>query len=1157
VAAASGDKTVLASPLFDMAQTVQVNGRGANPATIQNVAESNRIDSLGSEVFSVGAEIEKSADLEKLQVDSKNSTEMPQSLLSSQPCIVRDDFNRADSTNMGTNWTEQSGDFSISGNRAVGISDSEIVYNGNTTGDLACVDVYSGGNTVKVARVLLKYTSSSDNLRVLLQDSQGDGLYDRIYFERDGGFVFNAVCATSLLTTPISSGRLTAYLDGTTLKGDIDNDFDGTIDQSYQCTNAPQKSGTKIVLSNFNSAQFDNFGTPPNTLTVTKTADTNDGVCNADCSLREAIAAAASGDTIQFASPLFDTAQTVQVNGQLTINKNLTINGRGANLTTVQNIAAASGTSRVFLINSGTTVNLSGLTITGGNLTSGVATPGCGSSNACGGGIYSEGTLTLLNCVVTNNAANGGISTLGGGIFSQTGILTLINSTVSGNTATTTGSFAAGGGIYIQNTGATIFNSTISGNSAVGTSSSQGGGINLNFGVLNLYNSTVTNNSVPNGSDGGGGIYNNGATVNAVNTIISGNTANTNPDVGGALSAASTNNLVGGNAGLLPLGNYGGATPTHALLPTSAAVNSGSNCVVTQTCTVGNQTVAITTDQRGRGRDSRVDIGAYEMVGLTVTKTADTSDGVCDADCSLREAVAAAASGDTIVFASILFDTPQTIQTNGQLTINKTLIINGRGSNLTTVQNIAAASATSRVFFVDLTGNLTLSNLTVTGGNLSSGNFGGGIFNRNFLTVIGCQISGNNTATSGGGIRAGLGGGTDSPTTLIINSTISGNAAQSFGGGLNLSSGNATVINSTISGNQASTAGGISNSAGTTNIVNSTITANMATSGGGGGMRVEASTIILRNSIVAQNTAALGRPDISLVSTGTFTSNGNNLIGNSTDTANAITWQASDLLNQNALLAPLGFYGGATMTHPLLSTSPAVNAGNNCVTNRTCSANNSPVFLTADQRGASRVGNVDIGAFEANNAANGSFRANLPFARVGSNYNFVISPNNGAATYQLTGGNLPSGVNLSTNFAPIAVDQSKDLAPNAVVSLDGLPTQSGIFDFSITTTSGGNSVVTDYRLNVIPTTSANASVSGRVFTNEGNALRNAAVLLTDANGNTRTVKTGSFGIYRIDELAVGQTYLIQIVSKKFTFAPQTVFLTDNLTDLNFTAQGNK
>lgn len=56
---------------------------------------------------------------------------------------------------------------------------------------------------------------------------------------------------------------------------------------------------------------------------------------------------------------------------------------------------------------------------------------------------------------------------------------------------------------------------------------------------------------------------------------------------------------------------------------------------------------------------------------LTVTKTADTNDGSCTADdCSLREAVTAAAAGDTIVFASPLFDSPQTI----------TLLLNSAGS---------------------------------------------------------------------------------------------------------------------------------------------------------------------------------------------------------------------------------------------------------------------------------------------------------------------------------------------------------------------------------------------------------------------------------------------------------------------------------------------
>lgn len=50
------------------------------------------------------------------------------------------------------------------------------------------------------------------------------------------------------------------------------------------------------------------------TFTVTKTADTNDNVCDRDCSLREAITAAnnsPANDTIIFAS-LFNSAQTIE-----------------------------------------------------------------------------------------------------------------------------------------------------------------------------------------------------------------------------------------------------------------------------------------------------------------------------------------------------------------------------------------------------------------------------------------------------------------------------------------------------------------------------------------------------------------------------------------------------------------------------------------------------------------------------------------------------------------------------------------------------------------------------------------------------------------------------------------------------------------------------
>src|SRR5215218_10218392 len=77
---------------------------------------------------------------------------------------------------------------------------------------------------------------------------------------------------------------------------------------------------------------------------------------------------------------------------------------------------------------------------------------------------------------------------------------------------------------------------------------------------------------------------------------------------------------------------------------------------------------------------------------ITVTKTADTNDGVCDADCSLREAMALANStqnyDNAIFFEPSVFGTPQTITlTGGQLESTRvgTLLIQGPGANLLTI----------------------------------------------------------------------------------------------------------------------------------------------------------------------------------------------------------------------------------------------------------------------------------------------------------------------------------------------------------------------------------------------------------------------------------------------------------------------------------------
>ena len=131
-------------------------------------------------------------------------------------------------------------------------------------------------------------------------------------------------------------------------------------------------------------------------ITVNTLLDENDGIAVGGISLRDAIAAAVSGDTINFAASLTSggPASIVLTHGQLLINKSLVINGPGANLLTID----ASGNdptptqdngdgSRVFNIDDGSNnsvdVVISGLTLTGGD------TP-------TGGAIYSLRKLRII-----------------------------------------------------------------------------------------------------------------------------------------------------------------------------------------------------------------------------------------------------------------------------------------------------------------------------------------------------------------------------------------------------------------------------------------------------------------------------------------------------------------------------------------------------------------------------------------------------------------------------------------------------------------------------------------------------------------------------------------------------------------------------------------
>lgn len=85
-------------------------------------------------------------------------------------------------------------------------------------------------------------------------------------------------------------------------------------------------------------------------------------------------------------------------------------------------------------------------------------------------------------------------------------------------------------------------------------------------------------------------------------------------------------------------------------------------------------------------------------------------------------------------------------------------------------------------------------------------------------------------------------------------------------------------------------------------------------------------------------------------------------------------------------------------------------------------------------------------------------------------------------------------------------------------------------------------------------TAASVSISGRVMTADGRGIKKAIVVLTKPTGERRSALTGAFGYYRFDDVTVGQTYILEVNSKRFRFSPQVVSVMEDLTSLDFTAQ---
>ncbi|MCA9029855.1 MAG: hypothetical protein KDA66_03550, partial [Planctomycetaceae bacterium] len=433
---------------------------------------------------------------------------------------------------------------------------------------------------------------------------------------------------------------------------DLDGDGDTTEPIPFDARGA---GFTRNFGGGVDLGAFESTGETPS-LVVTTALDVIDAL-DGLTSLREALALAndatagansdgdadndgSSVDHITFDPSLTGSTLTL-TQGELVISSDVSIDGDIDDDSSPDITIDAVGTSRVLLVNSGTSL-VRGMILTGGDSSNGggmfvhrnanvhllESTVSGNSSRTRGGGISSYGPLTITNSVIADNNTG----RYGGGVYSA-GALKVSGSTVSRNS-----SQWYGGGIDSA-AGFTITNSTIEGNSAV----RNGGGLSIYSSSVTAINCTITGNY---SMQLHGGVFGHQfSSITMMNSIVAGNTgllaastAGANPDFFGKLTAGSGDNLIGYGSGYALsdifaaidpvtggglLADNGGLVPTVALKPSiSNPAYNTANPTFLPSDTLdldgdGDTTEAIPFDSRGPGfariNGGFADLGAYEL----------------------------------------------------------------------------------------------------------------------------------------------------------------------------------------------------------------------------------------------------------------------------------------------------------------------------------------------------------------------------------------------------------------------------------------------------------------------------------------------------------------------------------------------------------------
>ena len=667
---------------------------------------------------------------------------------------------------------------------------------------------------------------------------------------------------------------------------------------------------------------------PTANLTVTKFTDSADGVCDSDCSLREAVIAAGldnEDDTIELGSGTYVLTSTVGVypeRGDLDIMSSyaLTITGNGPQNTFIN----ANGIDRAIYIHDGVpTVVISGVTIYGG-----------ATINA-GGGIYHRGgDLILINVAVISNTTPPGSGVGGGGVslVGSDAVLTLDeNCLVAGNEADYGGGISAssgarvllgggqvvsnsavyGGGVYAYQSSVTMNEVQIVSN----TASYKGGGVFIQNSIATLNGGAILSNTA---GINGGGLLIGGTFTQTGQSIIAHNTAytrgggiyvefgtavlNDGQIIHNQVTDASADWHVGGGGAYVASSAALIQTGSSAIVENSAATHGGGVYVDGGSVTLdGGQILSNTAGKSGGG--------VYLYSGSAFTQTAGLI------------AYNEAQGTDTYEGGGGLFSS------------GSTNLVSLNGGQIMENQANKGGGLYVRSGSFDLLGAEIVSNHAIqSGGGVYAGTVGWSVL------LEGGRIMGN-TAEYGGGLYATAG-----YVTLERGQIVDNRASLEGGGVYHDTDGNTfyelTLINTTISGNTASSDGSALVNASGTTILTYTTVANNIIDPPDYGIQKHGGVILAKNTIVAYNGDDNCASDA-------VTSNDHNLDSDGT----CGFAEPKDQSGVDPQLAPLADDLG-TLVHAIESSSPARDAG-------VCQAN-----IITDQRGVPRLSPCDVGAYE-------------------------------------------------------------------------------------------------------------------------------------------------------------------------------------------------